>query len=388
MRSFTAIFFMMMLFQCIAICNASEGGPWDLKTLRKIPKFTLIERKGNLCSLYYEGEPYKGKPTRIFAYLAYPEGVEGKAPAVVLVHGGAGKAYPEWAELWASRGYVALAMDHYGQGPDVKPMPDGGPGGDTVFTAEAANEGWTYSAVAAVIRGVSLIGSLPEVDPKRIGMTGISWGGYLTCIVAGLDDRIKAAAPIYGCGFLHEASIWLPDMQGLSERQKSVWKESHDPSCYLPHAKMPMLFVNGTNDGCFWLNSYQKSYRLVKNRTVCILGDMLHSQVHGAAPIEINIFMDQYLKGGKALPKLSQPKLEGNLLEARMKSPVPIVNAELHYTTDTGVWKERKWQTREAKIDGDNIKVELPTERPIVYYISVLDSRQATVTTEHDTLTK
>jgi len=29
-------------------------------------------------------------------------------------------------------------------------------------------------------------------------VTGISWGGYLTCIVAGIDDRLKAAVPVYG----------------------------------------------------------------------------------------------------------------------------------------------------------------------------------------------
>ena len=37
----------------------------------------------------------------------------------------------------------------------------------------------------------------------------ISWGGYLTCIVAGLDNRFKAAVPVYGYGFLHENSVWL-----------------------------------------------------------------------------------------------------------------------------------------------------------------------------------
>ena len=68
---------------------------------------------------------------------------------------------------------------------------------------------WTYHAVAAVIRGHSLLLAQKEVDPQRIGLTGISWGGYLTCIVAGLDDRLKVAVPVYGCGFLHENSCWL-----------------------------------------------------------------------------------------------------------------------------------------------------------------------------------
>ena len=44
----------------------------------------------------------------------------GPLPAMVLVHGGGGKAFREWAELWAERGYVALAMDLAGHGPDGK----------------------------------------------------------------------------------------------------------------------------------------------------------------------------------------------------------------------------------------------------------------------------
>lgn len=68
-------------------------------------------------SVYYEGEPYRGKPTRVFAILAKPEHVERRSPGIVLIHGGGGTAFQEWAELWAKRGYVALAMDLAGQGP-------------------------------------------------------------------------------------------------------------------------------------------------------------------------------------------------------------------------------------------------------------------------------
>jgi dienelactone hydrolase len=86
---------------------------------------TVAERGRVVTSLYYEGEPYRGKPTRVFAYLARPEKAEGRLPAMVLVHGGT--AFPGWAELWARRGYVALAMGLAGQGPGRVRRPDGGP---------------------------------------------------------------------------------------------------------------------------------------------------------------------------------------------------------------------------------------------------------------------
>ena len=53
--------------------------------------------------------------------------------------------------------------------------------------------------------------------------TGISWGGYLTCIVAGLDNRFKAAVPVYGCGFLHENSAWLNEFEKMSAANKAKW---------------------------------------------------------------------------------------------------------------------------------------------------------------------
>lgn len=241
--------------------EAAEGrytGPWNIASLRKVPKVTGAEEGKTPTPLFYEGESYQGKSTRVFAYLARPEKAEGKLPGMVLVHGGGGTAFKEWAELWAKRGYVALAMDLAGQGPDRKRLPDGGPNQDdkAKFAAEAIQDFWTYHAVAAVIRGVSLLASQPDVDPERLGITGISWGGYLTCIIAGLDDRLKVAVPVYGCGFIHDNSTWVPIFQKMGEDQRKQWVENFEPSRYLGQAKKPVLFVNGTNDFAYPLDSY------------------------------------------------------------------------------------------------------------------------------------
>src|SRR5579883_268261 len=76
-------------------------GPWKLDALRKAPRVTVIKEGKPVTSLTYAGEPYRGKPTRVFAYLARPEKVTSKVPAMVLVHGGGGTAFKQWAELWA-----------------------------------------------------------------------------------------------------------------------------------------------------------------------------------------------------------------------------------------------------------------------------------------------
>ncbi|HKZ01885.1 MAG TPA: acetylxylan esterase [Pyrinomonadaceae bacterium] len=151
------------------------------------PYFEWLDREGHVRSLHYQGRAYKGKPTRVFAYYATPAALTGESvqdhslPAVVLVHGGGGTAFTEWVELWAKRGYAAIAMYLAGCGPDRKRLSDGGPdqGGQEKFGAIDLPSGnqWTYHAVADVILAHSLIRSFREVDANRTAVTGISWTG-------------------------------------------------------------------------------------------------------------------------------------------------------------------------------------------------------------------
>jgi dienelactone hydrolase len=379
-----------LLLLCGAARGADDRGPWNLEALRKPPRVNDAGT-GAVRAIYYEGQPFQGKPTRVFAYLARPAKSDGKAPAMVLVHGGGGKAFRVWAELWAKRGYVALAMDLAGNGPDGKKLPDGGPGQtdkDKFFFAGKVADFWTYHAVAAVIRGVSLVCSLPEVDAERVGLTGISWGGYLTCIVAGLDDRLKVAVPVYGCGFIHANSAWNDIFARLKEDRRKVWVENFEPSRYLGRARMPMLFVNGTNDFAYPLDSYQKSYRLVKDRDLCVTVRMPHGHKQGWAPVEIGLFVDHYLRGGKALAKITSTKRDKRALTVRFQSEVPVVSAALCCTTDTGAWQKRLWKSTPLKIEGDRVKAELPADRPLVYFVTLTDERKATVSSEHEKIGK
>ena len=79
-------------------------GPWNVSKLKQTPPATWGEKDGLLQQVYYEGEPLQGKPTRVFAYVALPENVDKPVPGMVLIHGGGGKAFPQWATLWAKRG--------------------------------------------------------------------------------------------------------------------------------------------------------------------------------------------------------------------------------------------------------------------------------------------
>ena len=367
--------------------------PWDLIALSKVPHYQWSQQGGQIWSIFYEGQNYKGKPTRVFAYYASPATLEGKNadprrfPAVVLVHGGGGTAFKEWVRLWAERGYAAIAMDLAGCGPDRTRLPDGGPGQshEEKFGTidEPVQNQWTYHAVANVILAHSLVRSFDEVDTNRTAVTGISWGGYLTCIVSGLDNRFKVAVPVYGCGFLHDNSIWLNEFAKMTLKQKAKWVRLWEPSMYIASASMPVFFVNGTNDFAYPLDSYAKTYGLVKSeRNFRITVNMPHGHQQGWAPIEIGLFIDEHLKNGPPLPKILRPQSRNNKIRAKVRAETKLASAALHYTAGTGSINKRKWQTVSGRFEDSSIVITPPPQEATVWFLTIKDERGAVVSSE------
>jgi dienelactone hydrolase len=371
-----------------------ESTPWNLAELSKAPDFEWGDDQ-KVRALYYAGEPYQGHATRVFAYYATPGTLSGdpskdkNLPAIVLVHGGGGTAFPKWAELWASRGYAAIAMDLTGSGPRRKALPDGGPGAghDMKFGAIDLpdTEQWTYHAVADVIRAHSLIRSFPEVDADRTAITGISWGGYLTCIVAGLDNRFKAAVPVYGCGFLAENSSWLNEFAKMSDDQVAKWTQLWDPSQYVGSTSVPMLFVNGGLDVHYRPDSHAKTYALVHSpKNLHYVPHLPHGHIFDK-PTAIEVFVNHYLKGGVPLARISEPHVQGKQITAMVETQTKLVSAELNFTTDAvprnsmdDKWR-RKWQKQPAAILENQIVADLPPENTTIWFLTGTDDRETIV---------
>lgn len=391
----------------------AKVGPWDLNELKQVPSMRWVDQSGPVHSLFYAGEDYQGHATEVFAFYASPRtlgkpvAANARFPGVVLIHGGGGTAFAEWVWLWAERGYAAIAMDLAGCRPgdpryDPKtgaPVPNqavdrksrtrlanGGPdqgrpekfdsiGGDT-------SDDWPFHAAAAAIRAHSLLRSMADVDADHTAVTGISWGGYTTCLVASLDDRFKAAVPVYGCGFLFEGeSVQKPSIDNLGDRRQK-WIDTYDPSSLLPRCHVPILFVNGTNDIHYTLDSYQKSFDCVPGpKQMRIEVNMRHSHPAGWAPKEIGLFIDSYCKGGKPLPVPGEPTVEGDRVRVPVKSVTAIKEAALHYTVDPGLRSKRQWQSIPAEIGDDVVTSPRPPAAANTWFISVTDDRGAMVTT-------
>ena len=327
--------------------------------------------------VWLEGVPHKGKPTKFLACYAIPRSSDGKSvPAMVCVHGGNGTAYREWVELWAERGYAAIAMDTCGSIPVRVPGTKfdwvssgvGGPRGWGGFrnVHDAVKDQWPYHAVSTVVLSHSFLRAQPGVDPERIGITGLSWGGFLTCLSAAVDKRFKFAVPIYTCAFYDKCSDYaLSRYKTFGEEKWSKWLGLWDPKHYIPEISIPVMWLSGTNDKHFPYGTLRNTFPLVKTPLdIVIRPRMPHGHTAGWSPKEILAYADSFFRGGLKLPKVGAPTVAGNTVAAEFESGEGImvpVSAEFHYTTMDGKWENRLWRCTPARIEGNTAVAEKPS---------------------------
>jgi len=386
-------------------CELPRGSRalWDIKALNQTPRTFPVTipcsndygRIQGVEPIFIEGEPLKGKPTRVFAWWGLPEGASAdrKVPAMVLVHGGGGTAFAKWVKTWNGRGYAAIAMDTCGAIPqgerDGKPHPrhewsgPSGWGSSVAQIGDPIRDQWTYHAVAAVMRCHSFLRARPEVDASRIGLTGISWGGYLSSIVGSVDDRFRFAAPVYGCGFYERNPAWA-NMGGGGEKLRAwfaLWNANNFYDSPAGGARIPYLWCCGTNDRFYPLDTVRLSCNML-DRTVplnlSLKLNMPHAHPPAGDPKEITAMANAICKGGKPLIDVTHAWLEkGGVLRAEFDAHGrTVARAELLCTCDTNsVLMKRKWQVAEVKnLDkSGRLSVSVP-EDAVMFFVNIVDS--------------
>jgi len=358
--------------------------PWDVAALSKAPRVHPANQRParGMKAFFYEGANYKGKPTWVFAYYAAPKAPlpAGGWPAVVCAHGGGGTAYPEWVRFWNGHGYAAIAMDleghlpggnaHQVEGnlPTGVGHPNAGPARKDYFGDRDLpdDEQWFHHAVADVIRANSLLRSISKINPRKIGLTGISWGGTVVSAVAGVDSRFAFVIPVYGGGFIHESdnaglSQWFPPTNMTAEQFRD-YRTKWDPSAHLPYAKMPMLWVSSVADPVFQVDIFSKSARAAGGLSIlCLRPWMIHA--HGSGwndACEIRAFADSIVKGGPPLPRLARPEVapKTGIVHTRCKGD--FTEAWLYFTTAGGMMKNRKWQFIQCNVGKGRLAARKP----------------------------
>jgi len=397
--SLTCLIWFLVL-PAIAIAAPADTMPWPMDELRKPPVITWRNQTGRVRSLLYRGMAYEGKSTSVFAYYATPGTLsygqihDRNLPAVIFIHGGGGRAAADVCELWAHRGYAALAMDLAGcsdeKMPDnltLKRLPDGGPSQDGYKKfrdiGKPITDQWPFHAVANVVLANSLLRTFPEIDPNRIGVTGSSWGGFTTCLAAGVDARFAAAAPVYGCGYIYQHSIWHEEMKLFDEmttEQRQRWIDLWDPSRYIGKAAMPMLFLGGASDFDYPLESFQKTCTTAPagaSRWLCLHNPLSHDDWTAASAREVEVFMDQCLRNGPSLPRVGLPVVGKETVTVPVTAPVKLHATALYYTNDKLVkkWSDRKWTRLAGSLAYGQASTPSPPADCYAWYIGVTDDR-------------
>lgn len=344
---------------------------------------TVVEEEYAVREFCLDGVPYRGKTTKAYGFVAYRRGSE-RRPGVLLLHGGGAKAFRQWALQWAKAGYVAMAVDLFGQGAGGLRLSDGGPALN--YRAEVARlergtlkERWCYQSVATALRAMTALREQPNVDPERIGVVGISWGGYLAAILTGIDERVRSAVIVYGAGNLEHSGVLAKELAKLSAAKRRLWRENFDPASYVAAIDVPTLWANGTADESFPLEPWCRTVAVTGGtKTARLMFRWPHEHLTPWATPELIGFADQTLKGIPSLAAIRDARVEGENVRARYDGARAIVSATLYSSKDG-----KRWTTSDAVIDEVEGEVwACPPSGSRLVFLSLCDEGGGELTTE------
>lgn len=179
-RSFTM--FLLLSFLFIVGCKQ------EVKKEQEAPQMEVTEE----TDIRGEVITYAADTTQMQGYLVYNEGETGKAPGVLVIHEwwGHNDYTRERADMLAEMGYVALAVDMYGDGKQAAHPEEAGNFAMAVMTNMDAAQA-RFNAALEVLR------SNERVDPDKIAAIGYCFGGSVALTMANTGADLDAVAAFH-----------------------------------------------------------------------------------------------------------------------------------------------------------------------------------------------
>jgi len=163
------------------------------------------------------------------------------------------------------------------------------------------------------IYGVKFLEATGYVDPKKIGITGGSYGGYMTLMAIGKAPDVWAAA-VEEYGIIN----WLTMLQhedpflqqyeksllGDPEKDRAIY-DADSPLTYIKNAKAPLLVLQGDNDIRVPKEEAEQVVKILQDSGKTVDAHYYPNEGHGFAKRENQIdairrtidWFDRYLKG-------------------------------------------------------------------------------------------
>lgn len=275
-------------------------------TVRQISHLQNMEDKfvSEAKPVFYDGSQGSSQ----MGWVLYPKDFDPNKtyPGILDIHGGPktvyGTVFYHEMQVWASKGYFVFFCNPFGSD---------GQGNDY---ADLRGKYGTDDYKDLMNFTDAVLNEVPQIDPKRLGVTGGSYGGYMTNWIVTHTDRFKAAATqrsisnwisFWGTSDIGPSFAADQQQAGLDNPDK-LWE--HSPMKYITNAKTPTLLIHSDEDyRCPIEQGYQMLAGLlsqgVEAKMVLFHGEN-HELSRSGKPLhrvrrlkEITDWMDAHLKG-------------------------------------------------------------------------------------------
>jgi hypothetical protein len=151
--------------------------------------------------------------------------------------------------LWTSQGYAAASFDWQLTGVSSRR-----PERTSTFPAELVPQFSPTPTLRAAVLPVALqaaavclawLARAPHVDAGRLGVTGISWGGYLAWLLAAYEPRVRVVIPAFGCGGLFANDR---DPPAHARDVRAFWEQHWEPATLGARIAAAVCYLGATND--------------------------------------------------------------------------------------------------------------------------------------------
>lgn len=203
------------------------------------------------------------------AWVTFPPDFDAQQsyPVVLEVHGGPyghyGHSFNHTAQLLAATGVIVVSSN---------------PRGSTSYGkrfAELVIGDWGGGDWRDVQAALDVVLERPYADAERTGITGYSYGGFMTSWAIGQTDRFKAAvcgAPAFNLESFYGTSdithLLGPMLWGGAPPEHREWVAAHSPSTHVYNAVTPTLVLHGEDDVRCPLGQGEELFAALKTKGV------------------------------------------------------------------------------------------------------------------------
>lgn len=227
----------------VFVCNADGTGERQLTDLNRAWKAEVSLATPERFGYHRAGFEIDG-------WVMKPVGLHpGKrSPALLWIHGGPhgefGNYFSHEFQVYAGTGYAVIYTN-----------PRGSQGYGEAFSRAVVGD-WGGGDFADIMAGLEeALRRYPFIDAGRLGVIGISYGGYMTSWAIGHTNRFKAACSEAAINNIHTqfgtsdiGHIWNVGESGFLPWENMQWYLDRSPLTYAKEIDTPLLIVHSEND--------------------------------------------------------------------------------------------------------------------------------------------